>query len=202
MWVLGSALLLCYLSLPCEARSWKQRTACNVAPASPQDRRSDKSVLRVGTLNAEWLFLNNWSKRWSTYGEAVEHLNLIAGVIRKLNYDVLNLVEVESCEVLHELFLAVGDPTYKSFLLPGTDTSTGQNVALFTRVDPTEDLWRTTDRVAFPVPQSTCGYSGSGDYGVSKHYFTRIQAENFGTILLASVHFLAFPDRVRKDFLG
>lgn len=177
-----------------------QIAACNQAPSDPEDRRPNKKILRVGTYNAEWLFLNRWEKRWTSFQQALEHLHLIARVIRELNYDVLNLVEVESCEVLLELINAIGDPSYRAYLLPGTDTATGQNVALLTRVDPIEDLWRTSGRAPYPVPGSTCGYDTSGDYGVSKHYFTRIRPENFPQIFIAGLHFLAFPDRVSSHF--
>jgi hypothetical protein len=58
---------------------------------------------------------------------------------------------------------------YKSYLRKGTDTYTGQNVGLLTRVDPVEDLWRSSNTAPYPISGSQCGYSGSaGTYGCSK----------------------------------
>jgi len=187
--------LLCFLAFVVEGYKIEP---CKTAPAVPKDTRPDKTVLRVGTFNCEWLFLDNWQKNWPSREEAVEHLHLIADVLRILNYDVLNLVEVESCNVLQQLIAAIGDSSYRAYLVPGTDTATGQNVALLTRVDPIEDLWRTANRIDYPIPGSTCGYSGTGTYGVSKHYFTRIHPENFPVIFLAGAHLLAFPDRTDR----
>jgi len=190
--LLSTLILLCSASL-C------QSPGSNVSQMFvPRDTRPNKAVLRVGTYNAEWLFLRQWNKRWVSYAEAVEHLHLIAGVLRLLDYDVLNLVEVESCEVLLQLINVMGDSSYRAYLVPGTDTATGQNVALLTRVDPTSDLWRTEDRVSYPVEGNNCGSSGSGTYGVSKHYFGTIKPVGFPSILLASVHFLAFPDQAAR----
>jgi hypothetical protein len=38
----------------------------------------------------------------------------------------------------------------------GTDSYTGQNPGILTRIDPIEDLTRSTSRVTYPVPESTC----------------------------------------------
>jgi len=198
-------MLLWYLLFAFLASSWAKKEhkpqipGCFTAPSVPRDTRTNKSVLRIGTFNAEWLFLDQWSKRWSSFAEAQEHLLLMAGVLKELNFDVLNLVEVESCDVLQKLITAIGDPTYRAYLIPGTDSATGQNVALLTRVDPVVDLWRTESRVSYPVSGNTCGYSGSGGTsGVSKHYFTLIEPIGFPPIFLASAHFLAFPDRADR----
>ena len=78
--------------------------------------------------------------------------------------------------------------------MKGTDTATGQNVALLTRVDPIVDLWRTSNRVDFPVPGSECDSSLTGNYGVSKHLFTTIEPEGFGKVFIAGTHLLAIPD--------
>jgi len=88
----------------------------------------------------------------------------------------------------------VGDDSYKYYLLKGTDTATGQNVGLFTRVDPVINLQRTAERIDYPVPGSTCGTS-TGDSGVSKHFFTRFEVENLDKpLVVIGAHFLAFPD--------
>ena len=72
------------------------------------------------------------------------------------------------------------------FLL-GTDTSTGQNVALLTRIDPSQPLARSEERVQFPVQGSSCGYQRRKGRkpkakletsGVSKHFTARFSLAN------------------------
>lgn len=81
------------------------------------------------------------------------------------------------------------------YLVQGTDTATGQNVGLLTRIDPIVDLQRYQEgtgqfsglllnahtiagrdvRAEWPVAGEQCKYGQQGGYtSVSKHYFTRI----------------------------
>lgn len=180
------------------------QSTCFQAPANPEDRRTDKSKLVVATYNAEWLFLANEQDPAScpeagcpypTLAAAEEHISQIAQEIVELNADVINLVEVEGCDVLASLINHIGSNSgYKGYLVQGTDTFTGQNVALLTRVDPIVDLQRTSARVNYPVANSTCtGPIVADDYAVSKHYYTKIQVNDL-QINLFSAHLLAYPD--------
>lgn len=169
---------------------------CDKAPLVPEDRRVDKERLRVAHWNVEWLFLQGWSKRWSSAEEAWEHLEAVAMEIRRLSPDVINLAEVEDCGVLKTLVERIGDETYKGYLVKGTDTATGQNVALLTRVDPVVDMKRTAARVSVPVEGNTCGCTKCSPTttAVSKHYYTTIQPTNYGKVHLIGSHLIAFPD--------
>ena len=180
------------------------QTTCFQAPANPEDRRTDKSKLVVATYNAEWLFLANEQDPAScpeagcpypTLADAEEHVAQIAQEIVELNADVINLVEVEGCDVLESLIRHIGsDHGYKGYLVEGTDTFTGQNVALLTRADPVVDLERTNARVNYPVANTTCtGPIVADDYALSKNYYTKIQVNDL-QINLFSGHFLAYPD--------
>jgi hypothetical protein len=70
----------------------------------------------------------------------------------------------------------------------GTDTATGQNVALLTRIDPSNSLSRSEERVEYPVQASACGYKKGGkgqkrgakldSSGVSKHFIARFTLPN------------------------
>jgi len=116
---------------------------------------------------------------------------------KKLNADVLNLVETQDCYVLGQLMKAIGDSTYKAYLVKGTDTTTNQNVALLTRIDPVVDLQRyqpsgSDVRVSIPVSGSKCGSTASDTTAVSKHYYTKIVVDSTD-ILLIGAHFVAFP---------
>lgn len=197
-------VLLCLSLVVIQTYCQPSTSSCPTAPLFPQDRRTDTSKLVVATYNAEWLFLANEEDPTScpeagcpydTLAEAVAHVEAIAAEIQKLNADVVNLVEVEGCEVLDLLNEKIGTSYgYKGYLVRGDDDYTGQNVALLTRIDPVVDLQRTSMRVDYPVPNTACtGEISDGSYSVSKHYYTKINVTNT-MINLFSVHFLAYPD--------
>lgn len=68
-------------------------------------------------------------------------------------------------------------------MIPGTDTTTGQQVALLTRIDPVIGLSRSSSRAAYPIVGSTCGIGRSfskgqlrsGHAGLSKHYLAQFE---------------------------
>ena len=72
------------------------------------------------------------------------------------------------------------------FMHLGTDTATGQNVALLTRIDPSRPLSRSEERVQYPVNASSCGYKQQGRKnrakveasGVSKHFLAQFTLSN------------------------
>jgi len=173
---------------------------CPNAPAQPQDRRSDKSSLTIATYNAEWLFLNRSNCpgsgcAWPTKEDAIKHMEAVAAEMRIIDADIVNMVEVQDCSVLAELNSMLKGMNYLPYLLTGTDTATGQNVALLTRVDPSVNLKRTSARVDYPIPGSKCGSTNSGDSAVSKHYYTTFEIDGLSRPLsMFGMHFLAYPD--------
>ena len=118
-------------------------------------------------------------------------------IIKEVNPDIINFCEVEGCDELNALKSKL-DSTYLPYLKKGKDTSTGQNTGLFTRIDPLIDLYRTEERISYPINGSRCGYTGSIETtGVSKHYITEY---SLGDTLIAfiGIHFVAFPtDSIR-----
>ena len=82
---------------------------CPTSPNIPVDRRVNKSTLRFIHFNVEWLFIDEYDDcpgsgcPWDNEKEAHYHLNSIANVLNDLNGDIVNLVEVESCDELNEL---------------------------------------------------------------------------------------------------
>jgi len=155
-------------------------------------------------LNCEWLFYNfdqtasncpGTGCPWITDADALNHIKHMAEVIQELDADILVLEEVENCDVLKMLYDYVGDTSYRYYLVKGTDTATSQNVALFTRIDPSVDLKRTEERIDFPVPGSKCGYKSTGDSAVSKHFYTRFDKITGldKPLLLIGAHLVAFP---------
>lgn len=165
------------------------------------DRRVDNSTFRLVQYNTEWLFIDYYNSSkcpgsgcsWHTINEAETHLTNIAKILKELNADIVNICEVEGCDELNILIEELKDNTYKPYLIKGTDTSTGQNVGMITRIDPNINLYRSEERVNYPIQNSKCGTtSSSGTTGVSKHYITEMTL--FGmNVALIGAHLLAIP---------
>jgi exonuclease III len=157
---------------------------------------SQKNV-RLMQYNVEWFFLKTYngcpgsSCTWQTLSEATTHMQYIADVVKEYNPDILNLCEVEGCYELAQLNGLLNN-AYQPYLLFGTDTSTGQNVGLMTKLTPSANLQRSSETHAYPVTGSHCNYSGTGSSGVSKHYYTSFQIEDL-TVYLIGAHLLAIP---------
>ena len=164
------------------------------------DRRNDKNKLRLVQYNVEWLFIDYYSPMncpgtgctWVNQSEAQTHMDYVAKVVNYLNPDIINFCEVEGCDELNILKDKL-DGSYVPYLKKGTDSSTGQNVGMLTRVDPLINLYRTELKYNYPLPGSKCGYSGSvGSSGVSKHYITEYKFNGYNVAFIAA-HLLAIP---------
>ena len=175
-------------------------TQCPVVPSIPGDRREDPKRLRIMQFNTEWLFIDYYAASdcpgngctWKNQTEAETHLAEIQKIITKLNPDILNICEIEGCDELNQLVRGLS-ADYKPYLIKGKDTSTGQNVGMLTKVDPVIDLYRSEERVTYPIPGSHCGYTGSPlDTGVSKHYITEFSINEIKVALIGA-HLIAFP---------
>ena len=177
-------------------------TECPIVANPPQDRRVDNSTLRLVQFNAEWLFIDYCSSSncpgngcsWHTLDDAQYHMSLVSEIIDELKPDVVNFCEVESCNELNILINELKDASnYKPYLIKGTDTSTGQNIGIITRIDPMQNLYRTEEKVYYPLPNTECGTtSASGNTGVSKHYITELKISNKNVALIGA-HLLAIP---------
>jgi len=154
--------------------------------------------------NVEWLFVDYYAPMdcpgthctWVNQSEALIHMKYVSDVVRTLQPDILNLCEVEGCDELNMLCSPnyLDDESYKPYLKQGTDTSTGQNVGMLTRLDPLISLFRTEEKVQYPLPGSNCGYTGSPKTtGVSKHYITEYKW--YGRpVAIIGLHLLAYPE--------
>jgi exonuclease III len=164
-----------------------------------EDRRKDKTKLRIVQYNAEWLFIDYYNGSncpgngcpWKNVTEATIHMDYVANVLKELDPDIINFCEVEGCDELN-LVNNLLDRSYMPYLKKGTDTSTGQNVGMLTRIDPIISLYRTENRYDYPISGSKCGYNGVGSSGVSKHYITSFEFNNIRTALI-SAHLIAIP---------
>jgi exonuclease III len=167
---------------------------------SISDRRTNKNSLRLVQYNVEWLFIDYCKSSdcpgngcpWHTLDDAETHFSYVSDVIKSLNPDIINFCEIEGCDELNMLVDSLGNNNYKPYLKKGTDTSTGQNVGILTKVDPFVSLYRTEDRYDYPIYGSNCGYTGTGSSGVSKHYITEYNLNGF-KIAMIGAHLIAFP---------
>jgi hypothetical protein len=133
---------------------------------------------------------------WVNETEALIHMKYVSNVVATLQPDILNVCEVEGCDELNMLVSPtyLGDSSYIPYLKQGTDTSTGQNVGMITRMDPLVSLFRTEEKIQYPLPGSNCGYTGSpGTAGVSKHYITEYVFYGRPTLFIG-LHLLAYPE--------
>lgn len=195
MWILTCLLLFCVWSV-------RSDTECPVVRNPPLIHNVSSTNFRIVQYNVEWLFLDYYSPMncpgsgctWVNQSEAQIHMSYVSNVVNTLNPDVMNLCEVEGCDELQTLVSGQSTAnTYAYYLKKGTDTSTGQNVGLMTRFDPLTDLARTESKLAYPLADSACGYTGTGGtVGVSKHYYTTYKW--YGrNVLFIGLHFLAYP---------
>jgi len=164
------------------------------------DRRKDKKSLRLVQYNVEWLFIDYYSEMdcpgngctWHSVLDAQTHMFFIANTIKILQPDIINLCEVEGCNELNMLKEQL-DSTYNPYLKKGTDTSTGQNVGMLTRIDPLVTLYRSEEKIAYPILGTKCGSTSvSGNSGVSKHYITEFKIGTMNVAIIGA-HLLAIP---------
>lgn len=184
----------------------KSDTECPVAVVPPGDRRENKNRLRLMQYNVEWLFVDYCSSAncpgngctWHTEADAATHMDYVANVVYTLNPDILNLCEVEGCDELSMLSEKVGTKEYNMYLKRGTDTATGQNVGLLAKIDPVVDLYRSEEKVEYPIAGSTCGYVGApATTSLSKHYITEYGILGM-KVALIGVHLIAIPTDVKR----
>jgi|1048.fasta_scaffold17931_2 exonuclease III len=177
----------------------KMDTECPLVSGN-EDRRPNKKVLRIMQYNVEWLFIEPYSGcpgddcTWKNQSEAETHMNYVANIIHTLNPDIINFCEVEGCDELNLLKDLLDDETYLPYLKKGTDTGTGQNVGLLTRIDPIVSLYRNEMKYNYPIENSQCGYfpSTPQSTGVSKHYITEFFFHDI-RVALISAHLIAIP---------
>lgn len=172
-----------------------------------EDRRDIKNKLRIMQYNVEWAFLDYYSNSdcpgngctWKNKTHSIEHFNHLSKVINNLDPDIINFCEIEGCNELNYL-KNITSSDYNSYLIKGTDTSTGQNVGMLTKIDPIDEITRTDEKYSYPIEGSKCGYDGAGTTSVSKNYITYFKWNNIKVAFIA-FHLIAYPtqdDRCSK----
>ena len=154
--------------------------------------------IRIMQYNVEWLFVDQYKScpgtgcTWANQTEALVHMNYVSGVINELKPDIVNLCEVEGTYELSLLNSYLGDE-YNYYLKQGTDTSTGQNVGMLSKINPIIDLYRTEEHYDYPLYNTNCGdTNSSGSSGVSKHFITEFNLNGLNVAFIG-IHLLAIP---------
>ena len=164
------------------------------------DRRNNKNTLRLVQYNVEWLFIDYYAAMdcpgngcsWHTISDAETHMSYVSNVLTALQPDIINFCEIEGCDELNMLKDKLGS-SYNSYLKKGTDTSTGQNVGILTKMDPFVSLYRSEEKIAYPISGTKCGSTtASGTTGVSKHYITEFKIASMNVAMIGA-HLLAIP---------
>ena len=174
-------------------------------PLTNSDRRENKANLRLVQYNVEWLFIDYYTSAdcpgngcsWKNLTAAQTHMKYVNSIVNELNPDIINFCEIEGCDELNLLDEQLTEMNkidyYNSYLKKGTDTSTGQNVGMLTKIDPSVNLYRDETRVAYPIPGSKCNYTDApSTSGSSKHYITEFNINGL-KIAMIGVHFIAIP---------
>jgi exonuclease III len=152
-------------------------------------KKTADNTLVVATLNAAFLWDGSEPEEgmpWVTFPHrgdslmAAEHMKNVAAVIRKINADILNLVEVENIEALrlfNETYLT--GMGYTSYLVNGTDSYTGQDVALLSRI-PVLSFSRF----------DSVGVSDTITSSVSKNYYATLTIDNM-PVAIIGIHLIS-----------
>lgn len=168
------------------------------------DIPNQNKSIRIMQYNVEWLFVDNSTGSiscpgecsWKNETEALAHLSRVAQVISEIKPDIINLCEVEGCDELDLLVDELnnrGANGYQRYMKEGTDTATGQNVAMITKYAPYMNLERTGSTIKWPISGSKCGYDGDGgNVEVSKNYYTIYNVNGYN-ILFVGIHLLSNP---------
>lgn len=183
---------------------------CLLPPAEIENhnRLSSKERFRFVHYNVEWLFTSYYSNAkcpgsgcaWDSINSSYQHLSHVSDVINKLEPDLIHFCEIEDCSVINELKNRMKETeVYVPLLIQGTDTSTGQNVGLMTRIDPVGGIYRTNEKYDYPIAETEIDYTGNGGTtSVSKNLYGLFHAP-MGEIMFIGTHLLAYPTDIERS---
>jgi len=166
------------------------------------NNKFNNNKLRIVQYNVEWLFVEHNSHfdcpgnkcSWKNKSQTIEHLDDVSNIISTLEPDIINLCEVESCYELNMINHRLKTHSYTPYLKLGTDSGTGQNVGMLTKITPDVSLYRNEDKLDYPIIDSKCGMNTKykGSTGVSKHYITEFTIYG-NKIAFIGAHLIAYP---------
>ena len=145
--------------------------------------------LKIMTYNAEFLWdgvepeEGNADFPWKgDQKQAEARMKKIAKVIKKNDPDLVNLVEVENLDALTTLNdKYLSGEGYQPYFVKGKDTATGQDVALLSKIKPSQIARSDIKGISKGVVKT-----------VSKNYFALLDYQDY-KLAIIGVHFLAQP---------
>eukprot|EP00759_Apiculatamorpha_spiralis_P008108 PhF_6_TR15070/c0_g1_i2/m.23690 len=162
--------------------------------SSSKQQQQQMKQWTIATYNVEWLFDGVEDPRIAPEHDAT-HIERVSRVIHEVtakhNVDTWVLQEVENCHIVRRVVALANlggvSSNFTAHMVGGTDTATKQNVALITRTQIAEPLYRTENRHKFPIENSKCLRTREGKHatikpgssGVTKHFFTSVVLPNF-----------------------
>lgn len=162
-------------------------------PTGPPQYRTEG--IRIATFNGEFLFDGAGDEGGADFpwksdpAAARTHRDAVAGVIRRLDADIILVTETETKGVLDAMIAeSLSGLGYTAYLVDGRDTFTRQNVGLLSRL-PIDDIGRTDELVTVGLTDQL--------YGVSKNIWAHLTIAGVPTTLIG-VHFLARPDDIER----
>ena len=115
-------------------------------------------------------------------------------------YNVLQYISIipheRTLKRLISLFPRAKQHLYKPYLLAGTDTRTGQNVAMISKIDPIKPLNRSNEFWKYPIPNSNCEWNHNpGDYiDVDKHFQASFRIDGIDKpVSIFNIHLVPDP---------
>ena len=146
-------------------------------------------VLTIASWNVEWLFdgINDPPPVPPLDAAAVSaKVQAVAAVLEKLDADIVHLAEVENCDILDSVAKKLNRP-YQPLMISGTDSFSGQQVALLTQVQA-QSMTRSPERVELSNGKST---------GISKHlvadFSLGLNSSRYRELEIIGLHLKARP---------
>ena len=161
---------------------------------------SKQATTTFATFNAEWLFDGvNDPHRSSATADA--HISNVGRWVSALHADVLNVVELENCQVLHRVREHLSETDAIVYVAPSQDTATRQTVGVITNLPFTSPgISQSLARSNYPTPHSRCQYNNPKikSSGVSKHWFGVLNIDTIGEVLVVGAHLKARPNHPKS----
>ena len=159
-----------------------------------------QATTTFATFNAEWLFDGvNDPHRSSATADA--HINNVGQWVSALHADVLNVVELENCQVLHRVREHLSETEAMVYVAPSQDTATRQTVGVITKLPfLSPGISQSLARSNYPTPHSRCQYNNpkTKSSGVSKHWFGVLDIDAIGEVLVVGAHLKARPNHPKS----
>jgi hypothetical protein len=169
-----------------------------------------ETPLRIMTYNGQWLTgspAETNSDPWTSEQQLSQHYAAVAGVIKRLNPDIVNIVEITSAaskDRLLQALAAQGVTRYRAYHRDLSDSNTGQDLAVLSAIpleaiDGEEVRHFYSTAMGQPWRAEFCNFANRcDDSSISKNivYFVRVGQHRLGFL---GLHLIAGPGNEGRD---